>query len=88
MTVGIEPPFWTEPEDEPVTEDDGSRTAHWGHCEDDDCGTAMIVYALPDRGSDLPDQEDWEEPFTSCPVCGAQIMWGGSDPAHHLIRNY
>ena len=88
MRDGIEPTGWAEPEDEPDTGHDGARTAHWGHCEDEDCNATVVIYPRPDRTSDLPARADWEYSDMDCPVCAKGIMWGGTDPAHHLIRNY
>jgi len=71
--------------------DRDDRTAHWGSCEDDDCGTAMVIYAHRYAGHDLPDEDDWENGGTfyiDCPVCGGTFDWGGSDPAENIIKNY
>lgn len=72
---------------EPTTK---TRTAHWGSCSDDDCGTAMVIYPHSFAGHDLPDTDEWENsPFyIDCPVCGESFDWGGTDPASEIIRNY
>lgn len=66
------------------------RTAHWGACEDDDCGTAMVIYAHSYSPQDLPDTDEWDTSpfFIDCPVCGGNFDWGGTDPAENIIKNY
>lgn len=64
----------------------GDRTAWWGTC--DDCLALVAVYPHPERDDDIPDRDDWEEPFPSCYVCDGRIDWGGSDPAADVIVGY
>jgi hypothetical protein len=66
------------------------RTAHWGTCSNDDCLCSMIIYPHADRGEDLPEEDDWDNSlfFTSCPVCGSSMDWGGTDHPADLLRSY
>ena len=65
-----------------------TRTAHWGTCDNENCLTSMVIYPHPDAVADLPDQNDWEDSFVDCPVCGGGMDWGGTDPATEVLRNY
>lgn len=69
---------------------DPDRTAHWGTCDNNDCQTSMLIYPHPDAPHDLPDEEEWEDSpfFIDCPVCGANVSWGGTDHPADLLRNY
>lgn len=66
------------------------RTAHWGTCSDQDCLTSMVIYPHADRPTDLPKEDDWDNSpfFTSCPVCGGSMDWGGTDHPADIIKNY
>lgn len=66
------------------------RTAHWGSCEDDGCGTAMVIYPHSYAGHDLPDTDEWDDSpfFIDCPVCGGPFFWGGTDHPADIIKNY
>jgi hypothetical protein len=50
----------------------------------------MVIYPHPDARADLPDEDAWENStfYISCPVCDCRMDWGGTDPAHEIIRNY
>jgi len=92
MPDGIEPTGWAEPEDEPDAPDpvEVAHTAHWGICSNNECNTCILVYPHSDNERDLPDQDEWDSGgiFAECYVCGADIDWGGTDPAHQLLKNY
>lgn len=62
------------------------RTAYWGTCEE--CLVTITVYPHPDRGSDIPADEEWEGSFARCPLCDNTLDWEGADPARDIIRNY
>lgn len=66
------------------------RTAHWGTCSNDDCLTSMIIYPHPERPTDLPPEEDWEDStfYIDCPVCDADMEWGGTDHPADLLKSY
>lgn len=66
------------------------RTAWWGTCSNDECMASMIIYPHPDRQSDLPPEDEWEDStfFIDCPVCASKMEWGGTDPAADLLKNY
>ena len=66
------------------------RTAHWGTCSNEDCLCSMIIYPHPDRPTDLPEEEEWEDStfYVSCPVCGSSMDWGGTDHPADLLRSY
>lgn len=66
------------------------RTAHWGTCENNACQASMVIYPHPGASQDLPDEEQWKDPTRciDCPVCGEWMDWGGTDPAHEIIKNY
>lgn len=66
------------------------RTAWWGTCENEDCLTSMVIYKHPDADQDLPEQDEWENSlfFVNCPVCGSNMMWGGTDHPADLLKQY
>ncbi|MCC3277491.1 hypothetical protein LJ753_16630 [Arthrobacter sp. zg-Y20] len=68
-----------------------SQTAHWGTCDNDECQTSMVIYPHPEAPNDLPkDTDEWVNPPTwiNCPVCGCTIIWGGTDPASDILKDY
>ncbi|WNM72278.1 hypothetical protein SEA_GUSANITA_59 [Arthrobacter phage Gusanita] len=62
------------------------RSAYWGTC--DECLITVIVYPHPDRAGDIPEDEHWEAPFATCPLCDNSVDWEGADPVRDIIRNY
>lgn len=54
----------------------------WGNC--DDCDARIYVA----RDEPLSDNEEWDNGgiFSSCYVCGGQVLWGGSDPEREVLR--
>ena len=64
------------------------RTAWWGTCENEDCVASMVIYPHPDAIDDLPDQDDWDDSFVDCPVCGDGMDWGGTDHPADILRSY
>lgn len=66
------------------------RTAWWGTCSNEDCLASMIIYPHPDRQTDLPDEDDWEDStfFIKCPVCNSSMDWGGTDHPADLLKHY
>jgi len=60
------------------------RVVYWGTCERPGCLTTITVSPHPERLEALPlpndAEEFWEHERPDCPVCGATIIFGGSDP--------
>lgn len=56
------------------------RRIFTGLCSNEECLTSMAIWPHWERLDDLPNQDEWDNTFLSCPVCDANMYMDWEDP--------
>lgn len=56
------------------------RRIFTGACSSEECKASMAIWPHWERLDDLPDMDEWGDPFIDCPVCGESMQMDWIDP--------
>lgn len=60
------------------------RTIHTGQCRD--CLASFAVWPSWEADADLPETDQWDDPFPDCYVCDGRVDFDWADPMTSVIR--